>query len=375
LLTCLTITKPMSGKTKIAIFHNSFDNLGGAELVNLTLAEKLGADIYTTNINKDKITKAGFCTENIFSIGRVPINSPWKQEMIHWRFGRLNLKTKYALYLIAGDWALSAAINNKPNLWYAYSPAREIWDLADYTKHHLRKLGQKTIFDWWIGLRRRSDLQNIKQIPKIIAVSENVRQRIKNYFQRDSLVINPPVDIKKFFYRQNGPFWLSVNRLVAQKRIDLQLKAFRQMPQEKLIIVGNQENSKLFKQNFQRLMKIKPANVEILSWVSNQKLAALYADCRGFITTAKNEDFGLAAVEAMASGKPVIAPNEGGFQETIIDGQTGKLIDALDDANLIKGIRLIGRNPADYKTACLSQAAKFNLENFINKIKNALSCY
>lgn len=362
----------MNIKSRIAIFHNSLDNIGGAEIVNLILARELKADIYTTNINQNKITKSGFNTNNIFSIGRVPINGPWKQEMTQRRFRRLNLKNHYDLYLIAGDWTLSAAKNNKPNLWYAYSPAREIWDLADYTKNNLNGIGQKLIFDYWINLRRRSNRQDIRHIDKIISVSNNVRQRIETYFRRDCQVINPPVETKKFYYRKNGSFWLSVNRLVAHKRIEIQLNAFSLMPQSKLIIVGNQENSRLFKKNFQRLKEIKPNNVQILNWVSNKDLVELYANCQGFITTSKNEDFGLAAVEAMASGKPVIAPNEGGFTETVINGQTGILINDIDEQKLIESINIIKQDPASYRAACLAQAAKFDLDIFIKKIKDAL---
>ena len=82
---------------KIAIFHNFMDNIGGAEYVDLILARELKADIYTTNINKEKIRKMGFSTDNIFSIGKIPINAPFRQEMAYWKFRRLNLGKKIRL--------------------------------------------------------------------------------------------------------------------------------------------------------------------------------------------------------------------------------------------------------------------------------------
>ena len=112
--------------------------------------------------------------------------------------------------------------------------------------------------------------------------------------------------------------------------------------------------------------------MEILSWVDQKKLLDLYADCRGFIATALDEDFGLGPVEAMASGKPVIAPNEGGYKETVVSGQTGLLIDDINEEKLIQAVKEVGINPGRYKQACLVQAKKFDTKIFIEKIKQQI---
>jgi hypothetical protein len=75
---------------KIAIFHNYLDNIGGAEIVSLILARELKADIYTTNISYEKIEKLGFAVNNIFSIGKIPNNAPFKQEFAYWKFKKDN---------------------------------------------------------------------------------------------------------------------------------------------------------------------------------------------------------------------------------------------------------------------------------------------
>lgn len=94
------------------------------------------------------------------------------------------------------------------------------------------------------------------------------------------------------------------------------------------------------------------------------------SECKGLIFTAKDEDFGLVPVEAMASGKPVIAPNEGGCRETIIDGKTGILIDDIENNidKVINAIKVIEKNPEKYKNNCLKQAKKFNENKFISEI-------
>jgi len=357
---------------KIAIFHNFLDNIGGSEIVDLILARELKADIYTTNIDKEKIKKMGFSSDNIFSIGKIPTNAPFRQEMAYWKFKRLNLGKKYDFYIIAGDWAMSAGKNHKPNLWYVYSPKREIWDLYRYTRQHAISWYKRLIFDLWVKYHRFNDRKNTKKIQKLLVISKTVQQRVKKYLNADSTVIYPPTETSKFYYKKNGDFWLSVNRLITHKRVDLQIKAFEKLPDERLIIIGSYEKSEHFQRYANYIKKIKPKNVEIRSWIDGDELRELYANCKGFLTTSKEEDFGLTVIEAMASGKPVIAPNEGGYRETIIDGKTGKLIDNINEYKLVEAIKKIGKNPESYKHACLQQAKKFDTKVFIKKIKQEI---
>lgn len=354
---------------KIAIFHNFLDNIGGAEITDLLIARELEADIYATNIDREKIEKMGFSTDNIFSIGKIPINAPFKQEAAYWRFRFLNLGNKYDFYIIAGDWAMSAAIHNKPHIWYVYSPTREIWDLYNYTRKYIIPYYQRPIFDCWVSFRRYINKRDAQKVERIVSISKNVQTRVKKYLNRDSEVLYPPIETAKYHYQKNGDYWLSVNRLIAHKRVDIQLEAFRKLPTEKLIIVGSYEQSKHFRSYAAYIKKIKPQNVEILSWVDQKKLIEMYANCKGLITTSQDEDFGLTPLEAMASGKPVIAPNEGGYKETIINEVTGKLIDDINVDKLIKAIQEIGQSPQKYKEACLLQAKKFDIKIFIDKIK------
>ena len=357
---------------KIAIFHNFLDNIGGAEILSLTLARELKADVYTTNFDKEKIAKMGFNNLNIFSIGQIPINPPLRQQLALWRFSRLNLKKHYDFYIISGDWAVSAAKHNKPNLWYVHSPIREIWDLYQYTRNHSVPKYLRILFDIWVIYNRYLTKTYVSKVDKIACNSLNTQARIKKYLNREAVIINPPIETDKFHYQKNGDFWLSVNRLINHKRVELQLKAFAKLPMEKLVIVGSYEKSKHFKKYANYIKKFKPQNVEILSWLDQEKLIDLYANCRGFITTAKDEDFGMTVIEAMASGKPVIAPSEGGYKETVIDKLTGCLIDDINEEKIISAVKEINQDPQKYKEACLKHAQKFDTEIFINKIKNIL---
>ena len=363
---------------RTAIFYNFMDNIGGAEIVCLILARELGADIYTTNINRQKIRKMGFedVLPRIKSIGKVPLNSPWRQELALIRFRLLNLAGKYDLFIIEGEWAVSGAVNNRPNLWYAHSTLRELWDLNESLRQE-KNFHNLLIFDFWTFLHRYLDRKYTETLDAKVCNSGTTRNRIIKYLHEDAKVIYPPVETKDYRCGKDKGYWLSVNRLLKQKRVDMQVKAFQMLPDEKLVIVGSYEKgSKPYEEYVSHLKKIKPSNVEILHWVDDKRLKELYAHCRGFITTPVEEDFGLTAVEAMASGKPVIAPNSGGYKETVIDGKTGLLINNLDEKKLAEAVlkveKELRKNPKKYMEACIKQAGKFDISVFVRNIKREI---
>lgn len=354
---------------RIAIFHNFMDNIGGAEIVSLILARELGADIYSTNFDYDKIKKMGFEGIKINSIGRVPLNAPLRQQIASFRFRNLNLGKKYDFYIIAGDWAISAAVNHKPNLWYVHSPIREIWDLYEHTRSALVPWYGRWTFDAWVKFNRHLCKKYFEHVGKIACNSKNTQSRVLKYLGRDSEVIYPPIETGRFYRKESGDYWLSVNRLLAHKRVEIQVKAFSKMPDKKLIIVGSYEPARHFKKYVSYIRSMVPANVEIKSWVSVDELRELYAGCRGFIATDTNEDFGMTVVEAMASGKPVVAGCDGGYKETVVDKVTGVLIKDINADKLADAINSIDGMCDEYSESCIARAKKFDVSKFISRIK------
>ncbi len=110
--------------------------------------------------------------------------------------------------------------------------------------------------------------------------------------------------------------------------------------------------------------------------MTEEELIQLYARCKGFITTSIDEDFGMAPVEAMASGKPVIGVREGGCLETLVDGLTGLLVNP-DVSEFVNAIKIISREPSKFKEKCIEQSKKFDVDFFLNQMKKELEqqCY
>ena len=119
------------------------------------------------------------------------------------------------------------------------------------------------------------------------------------------------------------------------------------------------------------LLKNLPLNVKYVGEISEEELANLYGDCKGLITTALDEDFGMTPLEAMSAGKPIIAVNEGGYKESIINNINGKLVNS-DVESLIYAIKDISKNPKIYKKNCIKRAKEFDVKLFIRKIKNEI---
>lgn len=364
---------------RIAIFQNYMDNIGGAEIVTLILARELEADLYTTNIDLEKISKMGFkdVADRIFSIGKIPKMAPFRQQLAFWKFRHLNLMAKYDFFVISGDWAMSAAVNNQPNLWYAHSPLNELWAFEEFIKKNLLSFWKILPYDLWVWFNRKLTLKYAHSVNLWVCNSQNTKNRIKKFYNQEAVVINPPVETSKYKNQEAENYWLSVNRLITHKRIDLQLEAFKNLPNEKLIIVGSYEKGVAQFENYKKYIdSIKPDNVEIIHWVDDEKLKDLYSKCKGFITTAKDEDFGMTVIEAMAAGKPVIAPYDGGYKESVTK-DSGILIEDINSSKLELAIKTVLDNlkqdPNFYKEACINRAQEFDTSVFISKIKKEIN--
>ncbi len=119
-------------------------------------------------------------------------------------------------------------------------------------------------------------------------------------------------------------------------------------------------------------MGSKPGNVEFLPPQSSFALRELYAHAEGFVTTSQDEDFGLTPLEAMASGTPVVAVDEGGYQETVVNGATGYLVSANVNA-IVEAVTKIAQAPNSYSAACQTRAAQFDTNEIVRQFEAVLA--
>ena len=351
---------------KIAIFHDYFGAIGGGEKVVIEMAKILDADIITTDTNAVKKIDPSV---RVISLGKTIKFSPLKQISATLLFFSCDFSKKYDLFIFSGNWAHYAAHRHHPNIWYCYTPVRAFYDLYPT---FLSRQGfiTRQLFRVWVFFHRIFDQQSVRQIDRIIAISENVRNRILKYHNRRSEVIYPPVDTSLYQCIEYGNFWLSVNRLYPEKRIELQIEAFRHVPEERLVIIGAYSEGDHAAVYAEKIRHDLPSNVTLLGEVTRDEIVELYGRCKAHICTALDEDYGLTPLEAMASGKPVVAVNEGGYKETVTD-ETGMLVSPLVDS-LVNAIRLVAQNPGHFRDACLMRAKDFDLAQFSEKMKAAV---
>lgn len=355
---------------RIAIFHDFVGAIGGGEKLIFTLARGLNADVITTDLDVEAVEKMGYEDIKIISLGKTPKLPGLKQTVALFKYSMCDFSKEYDFFIFSGNWAHFAARKHKPNLFYCHTPARIFYDLYDFFKQKYSYLSSLP-FILWVKINRKLYENSLSNVFMIATNSLNTQRRIEKYFNRDSTVIYPPVDTSKFSFKEFGDFWLSVNRLYAEKRVELQIEAFRRMPDEKLIIVGGYVDGYGASEYESKLLSNLPENVSLLGSISEEKLLDLYSRCKGHITTAMNEDFGMTAIESMAAGKPVVAVKEGGYLESVVDGKTGVLTKP-NTEDIIQAVRIVSENPEMYKNSCIERAKMFDKSIFVTKMIEAV---
>ncbi|OPX65143.1 MULTISPECIES: glycosyltransferase [unclassified Methanoregula] len=348
---------------RIAIFHDYFGAIGGGERLVIAMAKILDADIITTDT--DAVHRLD-PSVRVISLGETISFPPLKQISASFRFYFSDFSAQYDYFIFSGNWAHYPAHRHHPNMWYCNTPARMFYDQYPAV---VEKQGffKRQIARIWIALHRYFDQRSIRNVDAIVANSENIRNRVKKFYNRDSTIIYPGVDTARFHCCEYGDFWLSVNRLYPEKRIELQTEVFRRLPDQILVIAGGYSQGDHTSVYIQKIMRDLPPNVSILGEVSEEKLIDLYARCRGLLCTAVDEDFGLTPLEAMASGKPVVAVDEGGFRETVTP-DTGILVHP-EPQGISDAIIAVGRSPEKYHEACVARAKEFDIRKFADQLK------
>ncbi len=250
---------------------------------------------------------------------------------------------------------------------YCHTPMRYLWDLYPaYRNEWTHSRFKRVLMTPLANYLRLWDYSTAARVDDFVANSENVRRRVWRTYRREAIVIHPPVHVEQFYWKPADDYYLIVSELVAYKRIDSAIRVFARNGR-KLKIVGDGPE-------YKALNRAAKDNIEFCGRVSDAQLRDLYAQCRAFLMPGE-EDFGIAAVEALASGKPVIALGRGGALETVplSDPLGGILYDEPTDASLQHALDTWDRLERDLDPPALqAYAARFSAAEFARNMRAIL---
>jgi glycosyltransferase involved in cell wall biosynthesis len=252
---------------------------------------------------------------------------------------------------------------NQLHICYCHSPMRYAWDLREqYLKDAGLTKGLKGFYAKSVLDKiQKWDLSNSENVDYFIANSKHIAQRIKKTYNKESVVIYPPVDVDFFGLEETKEdYYLTASRMVAYKKTQLIVEAFNELPHLKLIVAG--EGPEL-----EKLQKIAKNNIQFVGYVENKKLRSLMQKAKAFIFAAE-EDFGIIPVEVQACGTPVIALSKGGTLETVVENQTGIFFDEQTAEKIKEAIIHFGTKNFEPKII-REHAIKFSKQRFENEIK------
>jgi len=257
--------------------------------------------------------------------------------------------------------------NGVPHVSYCFTPMRYAWLMknAYFGQERIRRsgIGRLKAFavDSLLSRIRNWDLRTASRVTHFIAISRTIQHRIRECYDRDSVVIYPPVDTE-FYTPAAVPredFYLVVSAFAPYKRIDLAMDACRKLGR-RLVIIGSGQDTK-------RLQMLSGSKIEFLGWQSDEVIRDHMRRCRALLFPGE-EDFGIVPVEAQACGAPVIAFGRGGATETIVDGVTGTFFEEQSVDSLAEAMESFERESYDplaaRRNAELFESGRYERELF-----------
>ena len=356
---------------KTALVHDFLVSVRGADRVFLEICNLWpDADIFTTVYNEQG-------TEGRFAHRRV--HTSFLQRL---RPSARTFRTLLPLYPAAIEsfdlsgydlvvssssaWAHAVVCDERSvHVSYCHNPFRYAWNERHSTiaerADPVSRAFLRGLFRRW----REWDWIAAQRVDRYITNSRTTQARIRSYFGRDSRVVYPPVDTARFRPGRPGRSYLIVSELVSHKQIDIAVRAFNLLGLP-LVIAGDGPVRG-------RLERLAGPTITFAGRVSDAQAAELMASCRALVVTAR-EEFGIAAVEAQAAGRPVIARGAGGLLENVVEGKTGCWWDGGPE-ELAAAVLAFDADAVDPE-ACVENARRFDSalfqESFRHEVDKAL---
>lgn len=357
---------------KIALVHDYLREYGGAERVVEVLHDIWPeAPLYTSFVDWQALR------EHAKRFASWDIRTSWVQHnpvvkkfhsplrfLAPFVWGSFDLSA-YDIVISSSGWFMCRGVTvKKPAVHFCYihHPPRNLYGYA--TGRTFQKYAAVRAYAAFINFfMRQYDYMTAQKVDYFIANSEETARRVKKFYRREATVIYPPVDSKfvKQDEKQKRTYYLSVGRLVWAKQTDIIIRAAneRKLP---LKIVGTGPEEAL-------LRSIAGPTVKFMGSVSDTELIALYGGAKATIFCALDEDFGMVPIESMSYGTPVIAINQGGVKETVVEGKTGVFFDSPKVSSLLDSISRFESKNIDWQRESRNRAAEFSAERFRKEIQ------
>ena len=355
----------------VALVHDYLTQRGGAERVVLALCRAFpDAPVYTSLYDpattfpefRDRDVRPLWLDRARLLRERHRLALP----LLPLAFGSTRIEADVVVCSSSG-WAHGIRTGGR-KIVYCHSPAKWLYRRDDY-------LGDRPSAAAKLGLRlldpylRAFDRRAARSADTYIANSTYIREQIRAAYGIDAEVVHPPAGLDPDGPAEPVPgiepgFLLTVARLLPYKHVAETVDAFRLLPEQRLVVVGEGPESAALESSL-------PGNVRLLGEVSDARLRWLYAQCVGLVA-ASREDFGLTPVEAAAFGKPVAALRWGGYLDTVVPDVTGVLFERPEHGEIAKGVqRVLGLEW--HEEAILAHAATFSEERFAERLEQLVS--
>ena len=362
---------------KVAIVYDRVNKWGGAERVLLALHDIFPkAPLYTSVYDAKNASWAEvFPKVETTFLQKIPFaksNHEFLGTLMPLAFESFDFSGFDLVISVTSEAAKGIKTGPKTfHICYCLTPTRYLWSGHKfYFESPPSKFGFIPFFKYlsipFIKYLKKWDVEASRRPDKFIAISQEIKERIKKYYKRDSEIIFPPVDIpphpKELKNRKKGNYYLIVNRLIPYKRVDLAIKAFNKLKYPLYIVGSGSEEAKLKKMAFD--------NVKFLGQVNEIELSVLYLGALALVMP-QEEDFGIVALEAQSYGVPVIAFKKGGAKDTVINGKTGILFERQTTDSLMRAVKKFAKMHFSERIL-KSNARRFSFKVFKQGIVNQI---
>src|SRR5829696_4990980 len=354
--------------SRVALIHDFLLDLRGAERVFSAICDEWPeADVFTA-VYDERGTEGRFAGRHprtSFLQRLRPTSRTFRPllPMYPYAIESFDLRGYDTVISSSSAWAHGVLVDpGAVHVCYCHNPFRYAWTEREATlraRHPLVRPLLRVLLNRW----RQWDWIAAQRVDRYVANSHLTAARIRRYFGREANVLHPPVETGRFLPAPVGDHYMVLAELMAHKRIDVAVRAFNALGRP-LVVVGDGPE-------LRRLRRMASSNVHFTGRVSDERVAELLATARALVVTAA-EEFGIAAVESLASGRPVIALGTGGVRESVCEGLTGAYYEHDDPAALARAVETfdpLGTDPA----ACVAAARRFGSDRFRDQLRRIVA--